>query len=305
MSALSNASMFAPCVDHISREDYRRDMNLALGFFRGDHGESFEFLENKMMTTADEEKFEAAAMIRDQIDRLREFTEFGLQKNAENFEIKSDVDIIAFHQGEIEVDLAIYLVRNGLLLGHKNFHFPIIDMNDGFHEEISRFLLQYYSGSHDTYPSEAVINLDKDNQKIFQSAMGELFSISVMTPYKEVESLFKLASDQSREHQRFRTTNEESVFVGLNKLGELLQLRERPVVMECFDVAIFQGKSPTASQVVFYNGKPDKKAYRHYALEERPEGNNDFAMMREMLERRLKYGDLPDVFVVDGGERTG
>ena len=95
--------------------------------------------------------------------------------------------------------------------------------------------------------------------------------------------------------------HEDSVYVGLNKLKDLLGLRERPVVLECFDVAIFQGTSPTASQIVFHDGKPDKKKYRYYHLQERPEGNNDFAMMQELITRRSDNGNLPDVYIVDGG----
>ena len=61
-------------------------------------------------------------------------------------------------------------------------------------------------------------------------------------------------------------------------------------------MAVWQGKSPTASQVVFHDGKADKDRYRYYHLEERPEGNNDFAMMREVFTRRLKYNDeLTDI----------
>ncbi len=78
-------------------------------------------------------------------------------------------------------------------------------------------------------------------------------------------------------------------------------MKERPRVIECYDIAIWQGKSPTASQVVFHDGKADKKSYRYYHLEELPEGNNDFAMMKEVFTRRLKRRPWPDVFIVDGG----
>jgi excinuclease ABC subunit C len=81
----------------------------------------------------------------------------------------------------------------------------------------------------------------------------------------------------------------------------LLGLKERPRILECYDVAIWQGKSPTASQIVFEEGKADKAKYRYYHLEELPEGNNDFAMMREVISRRIGHGNLPDVLVIDGG----
>ncbi|MFI5391022.1 MAG: hypothetical protein ACHQYQ_06645, partial [Bacteriovoracales bacterium] len=62
------------------------------------------------------------------------------------------------------------------------------------------------------------------------------------------------------------------------------------------------GKSPTASQVTFVEGKPDKSNYRYYHLTELPEGNNDFEMLREVMRRRIKHENLPDVFIVDGGK---
>jgi len=94
----------------------------------------------------------------------------------------------------------------------------------------------------------------------------------------------------------------ESVYLGLNKLKELLNLRERPRILECFDVAVWQGSSPTAAQIVFNEGKANKKAYKNYHLEVRPEGNNDFEMLKELMARRIQHGDLPDVFIVDGGK---
>jgi excinuclease ABC subunit C len=79
-------------------------------------------------------------------------------------------------------------------------------------------------------------------------------------------------------------------------------LREPTRFLECYDIAIFQGKSPTASQVSFVDGRPDKSNYRHYHLKELEEGNNDFAMMQEVASRRAKKAKLPDVFIVDGGK---
>ena len=86
-------------------------------------------------------------------------------------------------------------------------------------------------------------------------------------------------------------------------MGKLLTLKERPIKLEAYDIAVHQGSSPTAAKIVFKEGKPIKKDYRHYHLEKREEGNNDFAMMKEVIQRRIKGNEpLPDVFVVDGGK---
>lgn len=292
----------APCVGKISEEDYQQDLQRALDFFRGEAQSSLDFLNQKMLKLAEEESFEHAAMLRDQIQLLEEFQDKALQKNAE-FELSSpDVDVMAYHKGETEVDMAIYLVRNGVLLGHKNFHLPLVEVEDDVDENLLNFLMQYYLNSHDTFPQKLVTPFTKKQNSMLQEGLKEMGSVQVVSRSKGLLTLVKLAQDQAREHQRFRLSNEESTYVGLNRLGQLLELKERPRVLECFDVAVFQGTSPTAAQIVFHEGKPMKSSYRHYHLEERPEGNNDFAMMKEMLSRRLKHGDFPDVFIVDGGK---
>lgn len=292
----------APCVAKISAEDYQRSLQLALDFFRGEAESSLEFLRQKMLRLAEEESFEHAAMLRDQIELLEEFQAKALQQNAELELSSPNVDVVAYHQGETEVDMAIYLVRNGLLLGHKNFHLPLIEVEDELDESLLNFLMQYYLNGHDSFPQKLVTPFTKKQNMMLEQGLKEVANIQVVSRSKGLSNLVKLAQDQAREHQRFRMSSEESSYVGLNRLGQLLEMRERPRVLECFDVAVFQGSSPTAAQIVFHEGKALKSAYRHYHLKELPEGNNDFAMMKEMLTRRIQHGDFPDVFIVDGGK---
>src|SRR5690606_11827137 len=142
------------------------------------------------------------------------------------------------------------------------------------------FLFQYYSEGQDTLPEIIVAPFEKDGRELLSEAFRlQEKNIEVVHPNDKLTSLWNLALWKSIEHQRVRINNQESVFVGLNKLKELLSLKERPMTLECYDVAIFQGSSPTAARIVFHDGKPDKNLYRHYHLQELPEGNNDFAMM--------------------------
>jgi excinuclease ABC subunit C len=295
----------APCVGKISETDYEEDLRLATNFFEDKGKESLKVLEERMQDLANREEFEHAAMIRDNLEVLQHFMDFGHQENAEMMGEAKNIDIVSYHVGDIEVDLAIYLIRNGLLLGHKNFHFPVIDCSEEIESEVINFIFQYYSSGGESLPDIITTEFSSENKKLFQEALKSLGSIKVIKPKTkdlDLSSLMKLTHDQAREHQRVRITNEDSVYVGLNKLKELLGMKERPVVLECYDIAIFQGTSPTAAQIVFRDGKPEKKSYRNYHLTERDEGNNDFAMMEEVLKRRLEHGELPDVFIVDGGK---
>lgn len=295
----------APCVGKISKDDYEKDLQLALNFFESRPNESLEVLSNRMMDAAENEEFEYAAMIRDNMEVLKRFSEFSKQENVELLGDLKNVDILAYYEGEIEVEVSVYLIRNGLLLGHKNFHFPVVDCTDSIESEVINFMFQYYTSGGESLPEVVVVDFEKENRDLFKKALNSSEKVKVITPKTKkhnFQSLMKLTLDHAKEHQRVRKDNEDSVYVGLNKLKDLLGLKERPVVLECYDIAIFQGKSPTASQIVFRDGTPDKKNYRYYHLQERPEGNNDFAMMKEVLERRMDNGNLPDVFIVDGGK---
>ena len=292
----------APCVDYISSSNYDIQLNYALNFFKGKSKKSLKILEDRMMAHAENEEFEQAAIIRDHINLLKDFSEKSLQENAELDGEEKNLDIIAYYVGEVEVEISIYMVRNGILLGHKNFHFPVIDSLDDIEDEVVNFIYQYYLTTFDSLPDWCVTNFKKEKQELVEDVFKKEFKIKTRTPGRKFKSMMELTYDHAKETQQFRLKGQESVFVGLNKLKDLLSLRERPVLLECYDVAIFQGSSPTASQITFRDGRPDKSRYRHYALKERPEGNNDFEMMKEVLTRRIKHGDLPDVFIVDGGK---
>ena len=292
----------APCVGKIPSESYRRDLNYALNFFKNKGTKSLKILNQRMMDASTQEAFERAAIIRDAITKLEEFVHFQ-QKNTEVHKGVQDVDYMAYHIGEQEVDISLYILRHGMILGYKNFHFPVIDAIDELDQIILSYLLQYYSTTQESLPKKLILDLEPEGVELLAQALTKILGpqIVVRPPSGKHRGIIELTQEHAKESQQVRVNNQESVYSGLNKLAELLGMKERPQVLECFDVAVFQGKSPTASQVVFVEGRPDKSRYRYYHLEERPEGNNDFAMMRELFKRRLRHENLPDVFIVDGG----
>ncbi len=291
----------APCVGKIDEAGYAEDLAFARDMFSGSGAKTLRELDSRMAIAAENEEFEKAALIRDNRLKLGEFANNFKQENAEHNDEKN-LDIVAYYQGESEVDISIYMMRNGVLLGHKNFNFSNLDIIEGVEDSVLNYLFQYYSTTYDSLPQLIITQLSDEGNTMLEAGIETLDkNIRVRPPHKKYESFLNLTRDHAFEQQRVRLLHEDSVYVGLNKLKDLLSLKERPVVLECYDVAIFQGSSPTASQIVFHDGKPDKKNYRYYHLDERPEGNNDFAMMRELIIRRSDNGSLPDVFIVDGG----
>jgi len=298
-----------PCLNLILQDDYQQRLKIALGLFKGKGKQVREYLYQQMLKFADNEEFEAAAFLRDGLDEIEKFISFSPQKNVDLGNETRDLDIIAYHQGDIEIDISFYLMRNGVLLGNKSFHFPIADCNEDIEEEISRFVFQYYANSHDSLPSLIVSSLSLENRQLLEAGLSFLLQeknikarVEVRNPGRNFQALYNLSLQQAIEGQRIRITNQASVYLGLNKLKELLSLKERPKRLECFDVAVWQGSAPTAAKILFEEGIALKSGYRHYHLSQREEGNNDFAMLQEALERRLKEQNLPDVFIVDGGK---
>lgn len=293
----------ASCVGYISDQEYNNDLNFVSSFLEGKTTKVLKELEKRMLNAAEKEEFEHAAIIRDNISTLTEFSEQSFSQNVE-VGANKNIDIIAYHIGEFEIDISVYIMRSGILLGHKNYHFQKGDNEEECKEIFLNFVYQYYSQSAESLPEKVTLDLDSDSLKLINNAFENTseMSLAAVKPVGMTKKLYSLTYDHAKEHQRFRHKNQDSVWVGLNKLKELLKLKETPKLLECYDIAIWQGQSPTAAQIVFDEGKPDKKYYRYYHLEERPEGNNDFAMMKEVLTRRLKKGRLPDVFIVDGGK---
>lgn len=297
----------APCVKLITPEEYGKDLALATGFFQSETKarRALKELTTRMESYAVAEQFERAALVRDHIDILKAFLEQSYEQHVESLKDENDVDVWAAYQGAEEFDFSLYLIRGGMLIGQKNFHFPIGDLSEDLSEEMRVFLLQYYADPEQIAPSLIILDHEEEDVTAWSSALKEIAGTvkppQVFGRRKKYLPVIEMCRRHAEESQRVRIANQDSPFVGLKKLKELLNMRELPRHLECYDVAIWQGKSPTASQVVSNDGKLDKRLYRHYHLQELPEGNNDFAMMREVISRRLQYGELPDVLVIDGG----
>ena len=294
----------APCVDLISSDDYEKELKSAMGFFQGPikAKRTIQRLHEKMISYAETEEFEMAGVIRDHIQLLDEFLKKSYDQKVESIQSEKNIDVWSYWNGDEEVDISLYMIRSGLLLGQKNFHFVKGELIEELTDEILQKIMQFYSDPEEINPEMIVLDFTEDEIKDVSEALktfGDMKVLSGLT--KKYYPLIEMCRKHAEESQRVRIANADSVYMGLNKLKDLLNMRERPRVLECYDVAIWQGASPTASQIVFEEGKANKRKYRYYHLETRPEGNNDFAMMREVITRRLDNGDLPDVLVIDGG----
>lgn len=296
----------APCVQYVTPEEYRSEIEGALLFLKGKNKKIIKTMTEKMEVAAVEEKFEIAARLRDSIFAVRSI----LEKQAViNDSSEKDLDAIGYFGDDRGLLIETVHVRSGRVLGTRPFFFssinPKADSEDP-REWLVDFINQYYEDN--IIPDEVLLPIDvgMDLNRLLEDVLFERsqrkVKVRFAADYKSTE-LIEMASSNAKSHfEKFVSKTEEKLR-GLDEVQKKLSLPERPRRIECFDISHFQGAETVASQVVFEDGVPAKEHYRRYKIKSHSE-NNDFASMYEVLSRRFKHSEYedPQLLVVDGGK---
>ncbi|MFR3071916.1 MAG: hypothetical protein ACLTK8_03775 [Paeniclostridium sp.] len=169
------------------------------------------------------------------------------------------------------------------------------------------FVKQFYMAQ-DYIPKEIIIEDEVEDSFVLEewlsSKKGQKVIIKV--PQKgEKKSLVEMVRKNAVEYlEKFSNMNKlkyQKSIGALEELKTLIGLANIPKRIESFDISNIQGVDSIGSMVVFTDGKKDKKEYRRYKIKT-VVGPNDYDSMAEIVERRLKYGDLPDLILLDGGK---
>ena len=303
-----------PCAGLASEEEYRRYVEGAAFLFQGRVDEVIEALKEEMARAAAEERFEHAAHLRDQVralERIRERQVVALPEPV-------DLDAIGIAvEGERGYG-TVLIVRGGRLIGREGFALKL-PVETSPEEALEEFLDQYYTRA-TAIPQEVLLPEEiEDAEGLSLYLSGRRGSkVRVHVPRRgERRELVEMAQRNARLSLKRAAAEElpgeEDV---LEELAEALGLSVRPWRIEAFDISNLQGQEATGSMVVFVGGCPRRDAYRRFRV--RISGKpDDYAMMEEVLRRRLSHGlaelsdpavakgrfsDLPDLILVDGGK---
>jgi excinuclease ABC subunit C len=310
----------APCKGKISKNDYQKLVHRANLFFEGKYAEIIAIMKDMMVEASKNQEYEKAGVIRDQINSVKEIVE----KQKMEFNRNLEQDVIACSLDEEIASVVVFSVRDGKIMGKDDFLMSGAE-NTSPEKILSAFLKQYYTGPR-TVPAEIILqNHVEDEDLIVQWLSDKLEGkITINVPkegmeYRLVRMVAKNA-DIIRHHQK-------QVKGALVDLKKYLGIPKLPRHIEAFDISNISGKMAVGSLVVFEDGVPQKKNYRRYKI--KTPGPDDYAMMREVLERRYKklaeqenyktrveqenYKNLaeeksgsrsegPDLIVVDGGK---
>ena len=292
----------APCVDLISAEQYRKDIDAAIQFLEGKNQTVVDSFVKRMEQAAEMRDYEQAARFRDQISRLKEIEARQLMKRSDN----RDLDILGFASNGAIHCVTVMFIRNGSLIGSRDY-FPRLPGETDKQKILNAFVAQYYLGRN--APAEIIIELAIDDADLLQQELTERVG-------HKVAIRSRVRGDRARWLQMARTNAEQGLSLKAASnatirrqfaaLGEALNFEEAPQRLECFDVSHTSGEATVASCVVFNTAGPMKSDYRRFNLSPAAAGD-DYGAMGEALRRRyerVKKGEvpMPDVLFVDGGK---
>ena len=292
-----------PCTGDIKKEEYNKMIEEIILFLSGKEEKLIEILKEKMNKCAMDFNFEEAAIYRDKIKSLEDMME---KQKIDISTSDLNQDVIAMARANDEACVQVFFVRNGKIVGREHFILEGV-MYSSRESILGSFVKQFYM-EQEYIPKEIIIEDEIEDGFILSewlsSKKGQ--KVTIRVPQKgEKKSLIEMVRKNALEYlEKFSDMNKrkyEKSIGALEELKQALSLENTPKRIESFDISNIQGVDSIGSMVVFTNGKKDKKEYRRYKIKT-VIGPNDYGSMAEIVERRLKYGDFPDLMLLDGGK---
>ena len=293
----------APCVGHITADEYQQDVQLATLFLQGKSANVLKVFQDKMEKAAEALEFEKAARYRDQISHLRRIQERQYVHGA-----KGDVDVFALAEDAGRCCVQALFVRNGQVLGQKS-HYVSNELAIDRAALLHAFLSQYYlTGDHFDPPSTVLVSDYNDDFGVLQRALEERANrkIHLSKAFRGQRARWVgLAADNAAVNLQARGAARSQMNTRFADLQSALSLASPPRRLECFDISHTMGEATVASCVVFDESGPLSSDYRRFNVTDIV-GGDDYAAMEQALTRRYKRlkdgeGQLPDLLVIDGG----
>jgi excinuclease ABC subunit C len=305
----------APCVGYVSEAEYGAVIDGVIGFLSGDHRTIERELETQMQAAAAAERFEDAARYRNRLFSIRHLAE----RQAADRRTVGTVDVVGLAVDGDAAAVQVFPLRDGKLIDRYSFHLENVAGQE-VPTLVETFCLEYY-GSSPSVPPEILVPAAAGDTSALAGFLSERRGarVVVRTPERgEKRRLLELAEQNAglalqsaavaSEQQRLRRV------AALEELREALNLESLPIRIECFDVSTIQGSATVASMVVFEDAAPKKAHYRKFSVRGL-DGQDDFAAMAEVIERRFAraggsptdpdydegFAAVPNLVVVDGG----
>jgi excinuclease ABC subunit C len=296
-----------PCEGLVSQKRYGAMIEQVAALLRGKTEALIGRLRSEMEELAAKKEFEDAAILRDRIKGLQAYSE---RQKVVDLDVL-DRDIVAFAAEGDDACGVVFVIREGKMIGRRHYYMNNVDGKPPS-ELIETLLQQHYLEAEDL-PQEILLPAEPENsvsvQEWLSGRRGSPVQLQVPLEGEEAK-LVRLSRTNAQflldELKVQRMKRADYVPHALSSLQRDLRLDRLPRRIECFDISNTQGTDAVASMVVFVDGKSRKSEYRKFKIRT-VEGPDDFASMREVVERRYvrvleEQGIMPDLIMVDGGK---
>jgi excinuclease ABC subunit C len=304
-----------PCVGAVSPDEHRAIVAELCDYLDGHTRPVIDRLETAMREASNKEEYELAAKLRDQLDNVRRAIEKQQMVSSE----RDDMDVIGWHEDDLEAAVQVFFVRHGRVTGRKGY---IVDKVEDLAtpELVEGFLERLYADS--DVPRRVLVPVQPANRALVESWLSKLRGgpVTLSIPQRGAKrSLLQTVTDNAKEaftrHRLKRSSDFASRSRQLTELQEALGLSQAPLRIECFDISNTGPSEAVGSMVVFEDGVSKRSDYRRFQIKY-TSGPDDFAMMGEVVRRRFlryrrddpdvetnrKFAYAPNLVVIDGGK---
>ena len=295
-----------PCVSYVDNKDYKNSVDDAIKFVSGKSREIQKNLSKQMEEASEKLDFEKASILRDKIKSLN-IIQSSQRINEANL---VEADVIAAYKESGKTCIQIFFYRSKQNWGNQSY-FPKHDPDQNISEIMSSFIMQFYENKN--VPKLIILNLDIKDKKLIEQTLStkDKKNISITIAKKgakaKVVSLAEKNAKESLNRKLYETNNNKNLFEGISKK---FNLKNNVSLVEVYDNSHIQGTSSVGAMVTFGDEGFIKKRYRKFDIKTKNSEQDDYAMLREVLNRRFKrailkkenYLTFPDLLLIDGGK---
>ena len=295
-----------PCVNFIHENDYKKSVDDAIDFVSGKSRKIQKSLSAQMETASDELDFEKAAILRDRIKSLN-IIQSSQRINEANL---VEADVIAGYKESGKTCIQVFFYRSKQNWGNQAF-FPKHDPDENLNNIINSFVTQFYENK--SVPINIILSEDIKEKLLIEKTLSKKenkqISISVAkkgSKLKVINQALKNAKD-SLNRKIYESQNNKDLF---ENISQKFDLESNINLVEVYDNSHIQGTDSIGALITFGEEGFIKKRYRKFNIKIKNNEQDDYGMMREVINRRFKraiqekdnYLTMPDLILIDGGK---
>ena len=295
-----------PCVGYINETEYKQTVKDAIEFVSGKSRKIQKNLSNQMEKASEELDFEKASILRDRIKSLN-IIQSSQKINEANL---VEADVIAGYKESGKTCIQVFFYRSKQNWGNQAF-FPKHDPDESLKEILNSFITQFYENKN--VPNSIILSEEINERTLIEKTLSKKenkeINISVAkkgSKLKVIKQAIKNAKD-SLNRKIYESQNNKDLF---EKVAKKFDLETNINLIEVYDNSHIQGTNSVGAMIAYDDGGFVKKRYRKFNIKIQKNKQDDYGMIKEVLNRRFKravqekdnYLSFPDLVLIDGGK---